>query len=422
LAAPLAGMRAAADDRVDEDEALNAFGGVFRAPALRDRVAAIGQRIVDAEAGDALRVSVDLLDSERVNAAAGADGRILVTRGLLALARSEAELAFVLAHEVGHVVAGHARQRTERLANPGTAGEAAFDRAQELEADRIGLSGLARAGYDPAAAVAFLARLDGWHRLDAALVGRPELALAALNGADHPEMAERIAAARAQAAALPRGEAGEAAWLDATDGLPWGEGPGQIAFRGRSVIDPIARFRWEAPPGVLLSRRRRSVQGSGPDGSVIVFDHVAGALPARPVLEQWGEAMGGVREIESGILGGFQAAWGLARPSDGWEAVLAVIETAPDRRKRFLVLTRSGSPVAAAMRRAIGSVRRIGAAEAAAVRPRRLDLVPVRRRDKVAGLVGRMRVEVPDAWFRLLNDVPGDALPASGTKVKLIVE
>ncbi|MBW8726446.1 MAG: M48 family metalloprotease [Inquilinus limosus] len=405
---------------MDEDEALDAFGGIFRAPVLRDRVAAIGQRIVDAEAGGALRVSVELLDSERVNAAAGADGRILVTRGLLALARSEAELAFVLAHEVGHVVAGHARQRAERPA--GTTGEAGFDRAQELEADRIGLSGLARAGYDPAAAVAFLARLDAWHRLDAALVGRPELALAATNGADHPEMAERIAAARIQAAALPRGETGEAAWLDAIDGLPWGERPGQIAFRGRSVIDPVAQFRWEAPPGVVLSRRRKSVLGSGPDGSVIVFDHGAGALPARPALDQWGEAIGGVREIEAGILGGLRAAWGLARPSDGWEAVLAVIETAPDRRERFLVLTRSGSPVAAAMRRAIGSVRRIDAAEAAAVRPRRLAMVPMQRRDTVAGLVGRMRVEAAEAWFRLLNDVPGDALPASGARVKLIVE
>lgn len=417
-----AASRAVAEDGVEESEALDAFGGIFRAPALRDRVAAIGQRIIDAEAGDAMRVSVELLDSERVNAAAGADGRILVTRGLLALARSEAELAFVLAHEVGHVVAGHARQRVERPADSGTAGEAAFDRAQELEADRIGLSGLARAGYDPAAALSFLARLDGYHRLDAALVGRPELALAAANGADHPEMAQRIAAARAQVAALPRGETGEAAWLDAIDGLPWGEGPGQIAFRGRAVIDPVARFRWDAPPGVLLSRRRQSVQGAGPDDSVIVFDHETGALPARPALEQWGEAMGGVREIEAGILGGFPAAWGLARPSDGWEAVLAVIETAPERRERFLVLTRSGSPVAGPMRRAIGSFRRIGAAEAAAVRPRRLAVVPVRRRDTAAGLVGRMRVEAPEAWFRLLNDMPADALPAPGAKVRLIVE
>jgi len=409
-----AAPRIAAADMV-EDEALDAFGGLFRAPALRDRVAEIGQRIVDAEAGGAMRVSVDLLDSDRVNAAAGADGRILVTRGLLALACSEAEIASVLAHEVGHVVAGHAGLRAERPAGlAGAPSRAAFDRAQELEADRIGISGLARAGYDPAAAVAFLARLDAWHRLDAALAGRPELALAAANGDDHPDIADRLAAARAWAAALPRGETGDAAWLDAVDGLPWGEGPGQIAFRGRAVIDPTARFRWEAPPGVLLSRRRHSVLGSGPDDSVIVFDQFVqpGAPPARPALEQWGEAMGGVRGIETGDLGGFAAAWGLARPpgaSGAWEVVLAVIETSAERRDRFMVLTRSGSPAAAPMRRAIGSFRRTGAAEAAAVRPRRLAVTPVRRRDQVA-------------WFRLLNDVQGDALPPPGSRIKLIVE
>ncbi|MGO1081356.1 M48 family metalloprotease, partial [Inquilinus sp. CA228] len=183
---PAAPCIAAAD--MVEDEALDVFGGLFRAPALRDRVAEIGQRIVDAEAGGGMRVSVDLLDSDRVNAAAGADGRILVTRGLLALARSEAEVASVLAHEVGHVVAGHARLRAKRSADVAGAGsQAAFDRTQELEADRIGISGLARAGYDPAAAVAFLARLDAYHRLDAALVGRPELALAAANGDDQPD-------------------------------------------------------------------------------------------------------------------------------------------------------------------------------------------------------------------------------------------
>jgi len=427
---PAALRAAAADERVAEDEALDAFGGVFRAPALRDRVAAIGQRVVDAEAGGRMRVSVELLDSDRVNAAAGADGRILVTRGLLALARSEAEIASVLAHEVGHVVAGHVGLRAARSSETGgtgAAGQAAFDRAQELEADRIGISGMARAGYDPAAAVAFLGRLDAWHRLDAALVGRPELALAAASGGDHPEIADRLAAVRAQAAALPRGETGDAAWFDAVDGLPWGEGPGQIAFRGRSVIDPAARFRWEAPPGVLLTRRRRSVLGSGPDDSIIVFDRLVQpeVPPARPALEQWGEAMGGVRGVETGDLGGFAAAWGVVRPagaSKGWDTVLAVIETSAGRRERFMVLTRSGSPAATSMRRAVASFRRIGAAEAAAVRPRRLAVVPVRRRDTVAALAARMRVEATEAWFRLLNDVSGNALPPRGSLVKLIVE
>ena len=301
-----------------EDEALDAFGGRFRAPALQDRVADIGQRIVDAEAGDAMRVSVTLLDSDRVNAAALADGRIMVTRGLLALARSEAELASVLAHEVGHVVAGHAGQRAarppyrHRRCRPA---RAAFDRAQELEADRIGISGMTRAGYDPAAAVAFLARLDAWHRLDAALAGRPELASAGDHGGDHPEIAERLAAAPGAGGGAAARRDGEAAWLDAVDGLPWGEGAGQIPFRGQAVIDPAAGFRWDAPPGVALLRQRQRVMGIGPDDSLILFDHLSQprTLAARLFLERvWGRRVGGVQSVGAGDLGGFPAAWGVA--------------------------------------------------------------------------------------------------------------
>ncbi|OWJ66357.1 M48 family metalloprotease [Inquilinus limosus] len=407
------------------------FGGPYDAPALRGHVGRIAQRVADAETGGRLKVAVELLDSDQVNAAALPDGRLLVNRGLLALARSEAELAFVLAHEIGHVVAGHARQGEARPpVDPAIAGmaevqaEAAFNRGQEREADRIGLDALARAGFDPGAALSFLARFGAAQGLAASLSGRPEPAAIG----DHPEVAERIAAARAQIAGLPAGEAGEAAWLDAVDGLPWGEGAGQIPIRGQAVIDPVAGFRWDAPPGVALLRQRQRLMGLGPEDSVILFDHLSQprALPARLFLERvWGRRAGGVQAVGEGDLGGFHAAWGVAGIAVGaerWEALLVAIETTPERRERFTVLTRAGSPAAAPMRGAVEGFRRIGAAEAAAVRPRRLAVVEVRPGDGVADLAGRMRVEAAEAWFRLLNDVPGDAQPAAGTRVKLIVE
>ena len=178
MAAPLL-PRLARADTPEAREIRAAFGGPYAAPALRDHVARIAQRVADAETGGRLKVTVELLDSDQVNAAALPDGRLLVNRGLLALARSEAELASVLAHEIGHVVAGHARSRAARPpVDPAIAGlaevqaEAEFDRAQEQEADRIGIAALARAGFDPAAAPAFLARLGAAQRL-AAIPVRP---------------------------------------------------------------------------------------------------------------------------------------------------------------------------------------------------------------------------------------------------------
>ncbi|WP_343713859.1 M48 family metalloprotease [Inquilinus sp.] len=412
-----------------------AFGGPYDAPALRDHVGRIARRVAEAETGGRLKVTVELLDSDQVNAAALPDGRLLVNRGLLALARSEAELAFVLAHEIGHVVAGHAKQGAARPpVDPAIAGmaevqaEAAFNRGQEQEADRIGLDTLARAGFDPGAALSFLARFGAAQNLAASLSGQPELATATIGGGDHPEVAERIAAARARVAGLPPGETGEAAWLDAVDGLPWGEGAGQIPIRGQAVIDPAAGFRWDAPPGVGLVRQRQRVMGLGPEDSVILFDHLSQprALPARLLLERvWGRRAGGVQAVGEGDLGGFHAAWGVAGIAVGterWESLLVAIETTAERRERFTVLTRAGSPAAVPMRGAVESFRRIGAAEAAAVRPRRLAVVEVRPGDSVADLAGRMKVEAAEAWFRLLNDVPEDATQPAGTRVKLIVE
>ncbi|MGO1081357.1 hypothetical protein ACTOWL_37915, partial [Inquilinus sp. CA228] len=149
------------------------------------------------------------------------------------------------------------------------------------------------------------------------------------------------------------------------------------------------------------------------------------ALAARLFLERvWGRRVGGVQGVGAGDLGGFRGAWGiagLAIGADRWEALLVVIETTAERRDRFNILTRAGSPAAAPMRGAVESFRRIGAGEAVAVRPRRLAVVTVRPGVTVADLVGRMRVEAAEVQFRLLSVVGGDTV-SPGSRVKLIVE
>lgn len=115
-----------------------------------------------------------VLDSQDVNAFALPGGYIYITRGLLAYLNSEAELAAVLGHEIGHVTARHSvRQQSAStatglvgavlagvtgvsaagdLANvAGTALVRGYGREHELEADRLGAEYLARSGYDPQA-------------------------------------------------------------------------------------------------------------------------------------------------------------------------------------------------------------------------------------------------------------------------------
>ncbi|MBI3448124.1 MAG: M48 family metalloprotease [Acidobacteria bacterium] len=115
---------------------------------------------------------IDLVRSPEVNAFAVAGGRLYVTEGMMAFARSEAELATVIGHEMSHVELRHCVARLQietaaRKASPALADLArigyeiallGFSEEQELAADRNGALLAARGGYDPWAAHGVYAR------------------------------------------------------------------------------------------------------------------------------------------------------------------------------------------------------------------------------------------------------------------------
>jgi predicted Zn-dependent protease len=158
--------------------------------ALQRRVTAVGERIVAASASPWPTWRFAVLDSPQVNAFALPGGYVAVFAGMLKVTADEAQLATVLGHEVGHVTARHAAERIVAenavalalrlgasllafgdtnlpadlvVALGGSAAEFGlirpFGRGQELEADELGLRYMARAGYDPAASIAFWRRM-----------------------------------------------------------------------------------------------------------------------------------------------------------------------------------------------------------------------------------------------------------------------
>ena len=153
------------------------------------RVARVGQRIAQAvgnELPDAKWEFV-VFDSKELNAFALPGGKVGVYTGLLQLAESDAELATVMGHEIGHVIARHGAERMSEamvISGVGALGSAAVEaktqdpktrqlfelaygagatlgrvlphsRSNESEADRMGAVYAARAGYDPRAAISF---------------------------------------------------------------------------------------------------------------------------------------------------------------------------------------------------------------------------------------------------------------------------
>jgi predicted Zn-dependent protease len=120
-------------------------------PADQQQVLGVASRLLDA-AGDPEGWTVTILiDSSEVNAAAARGKQLFVWTGLLDAVTNDEELAAVLAHEIGHVRAGHVSD-----IDLGSR----YAEKSELEADRIGLELMAQAGYDPRKALRLWRRLD----------------------------------------------------------------------------------------------------------------------------------------------------------------------------------------------------------------------------------------------------------------------
>lgn len=129
---------------------------------------------------------VNVLKNNNVNAFCLPGGKIIVFSGLLHVAQNDDQLAVVLGHEMGHALAHHASERIARdEINHGSGGRfwsKSFDRAQESEADHIGLFLMTFAGYNPEEAVRF------WERMEQLSNGRepPEIL------SDHPSDEHRL--------------------------------------------------------------------------------------------------------------------------------------------------------------------------------------------------------------------------------------
>src|SRR5919112_6575109 len=167
----------------DHVRLVRAFGGEGRAPQLQQLLTDATNRLVMATDRPDEAFQVTILNSPVINAFALPNGRLYVTRGLLALANDTSEVAAVLSHEIAHVTLRHASQRNEMQArstlikrvtedvlndaeqaavvqSQARSSLASFSRSQELEADRTGVRVLARAGFDPYGAARFLHALE----------------------------------------------------------------------------------------------------------------------------------------------------------------------------------------------------------------------------------------------------------------------
>jgi predicted Zn-dependent protease len=273
--------------------------GLVESPALSAYVDEIGQRLARHSPRRDVVYRFAVVDMKEPNAFALPGGYIYVSRGLLAIANSEAELANVIGHEIGHVAARHSAQRETRalgvgvLAALGTVAAAAaggesaaqgaaqigqvagagliasYGRGQERQADEVGQKLAAQAGWDPAAMASFLRTLGREAELRSGESHRPSFL------DSHPMTGERVQNTAARADSLPVTPvapiAGKrSAFYARLANLLIGPDPAGGLFREERFLHPDLGFALDFPRGWKTQNAKTAVAAQAPRGDAIL--------------------------------------------------------------------------------------------------------------------------------------------------------
>jgi len=426
--------------------------GLYNNQAVTNFVSQVGQKVTQNTERPDVRYKFFVVDSPIVNAFALPGGYIYVSRGLLALANSESELAGVLGHEAGHITGRHSAERYSTgvvtalgaavlaaALGSDTASQAfgvgsdlfikSYSRGQESEADSLGIRYLSRAGYDTKAMAGFLANLQA----DSALQGRIR-GNGGASGSDffstHPATADRVAQTRAQAAQYPgQGRVNRDVYLRLVEGLVYGDSEEQGFIRGRDFYHTKMGFTFRVPDGFSLVNQPSAVVATSKGGAAVLFDMAAkkDVDPATFLTQIWmkDKALSNVERI---TVNGFPAASaGFQGNVNGKPMTirLVAIEWRPDTFARFQIAIPGGvsSQLVEELKRTTYSFRGLSTSERNAIKPYSLRVVTAKSGDSVASLARRMPFHnYQEERFRVLNGLkPGQGIQA-GVLYKIVKE
>ncbi len=308
---------------------------------LQAYIQRVGERVARASHRNQLNYVFTLVDSPDVNAFALPGGYIYIHRGLLAYLNSEAELAAVLGHEVGHVTARHSVRQQSQSTAWGLLGQAAaigtgvgalgdltsvmgnafvrgYGRDMELEADGLGAQYLARGGYDPQAmieVVRVLKNQEDFARDQAAARGEAQPAGGYHGLFDtHPDNDRRLKEVIGPAQALVGGsqEVGRDTFMQMIDGLVFGDSADSGIRRGRSFYHGPLDFTLSYPQGWQLVNRPDVLIGHTEDEQAFIAMTLEAADKALTPAEYLRKRAGNQRlvageELRLGSLQGYTA-------------------------------------------------------------------------------------------------------------------
>ena len=420
--------------------------GLYPDPALQSYVQGLGTRLATTSERPNLSWTFRVVDDPAVNAFAIPGGFVYVTRGILAHMTTEAELATVMGHEIGHVTARHTAHEMSReqvaglglaigsIASSqiakyaGVASQALgvmflkFSRDNENQADELGVRYSSRANYDSRQMVDVMRVLD---KITAESGGRlPEWL------ATHPDPGNRIAHINAVIARMQTDFAGATVNRDAferrLDGITFGMNPREGFFKGTEFFHPDLKFRISFPSGWQTVNSKAAVAAQSPQQDAAIELTLASGSnadqAARSFLSSEGVQAGTLTPASINGLTAAQAPFAASTQSGTLRGTAVFIEYGRSVYRVLAYGTEASWPANQDVApRAWSSFGPVNDPAILNVQPQHIDLITVDRRTTLAELARRRPSPVPVATLALINQVDETAPLEPGRIVKWVV-
>jgi predicted Zn-dependent protease len=431
----------------ETDQQIRSQYGVYDDPALTEYVSGIGATMVDHTHRPNLTYHFAVLDTPVVNAFAVPGGYIYVTRGILAMMNSEAELAVVLGHELGHVNARHSVRSMSKmiLVQVGLAVGSAlnetfaeitgvagigiqllflkFSRDDEHQADQLGVQYSRSGNYNPEKMVDFfsslqkLGDLSGGHSLPGFL-------------STHPLTKDRIENTKNMVLASDaKLQVRQNNYFNRIDNMVYGSDPQQGFVEGNAFYHPAMRFAFSFPPDWKIQNSPSQVVLAPENGNGAVIlqvekssenlktyaDKKASSLEGRQILHE--------QDLNINGMTSYQQLYNIPQTeADSLKARLSFIQY-DDHIYSFTALSTENdfNKYDFQFGTIVGSFNRLTDRSYLSRRPKRLQLIKADGRSSLKSIFQQAGME-EDLWskFAIMNSMEIDQKPARGRLVKII--
>ncbi len=443
--------------------------GVLKNDRVQNYVNDIGQRLAKLSHRNQLKWTFTVLDSPEINAFALPGGYVYITRGIMAYLDSEADLAGVVGHEIGHVTARHGAQRATRQQDAavgallggilgavldakvggglgqqvGQASQAAaagyvakYGREQELQADGLGAEYLSRVNYDPRNMIDVIRVLKDQERFAADVAraeGRPSPQAGNSWLASHPSNDQRLESINKIAAQYQTNknyvDEGRVRYLQIIDGMAFGESPEQGLTRGRNFYHSTLNFAMTAAPGWRVVNEADQINFVSPAGEAALIVQMAPPNSGRnhdEIIRNVVKPVTG--RAERYTFNGLQATHftGAVAAQGGQRGVELTVATGAGGQNYLMIYAGKDAATVqryrAVLREIEGSFRGMTAQDTAAAKPWVLRTTPLPRGSFADLARSAPMTTLPEQQLKLMNGVYSTGTVQPGALVKVVVQ